>query len=67
MIHGLGEGDDFELTFVHSADPEVAARLKKMEAILLAELQEKGPIAGPRPQSPKEKILSHLKAIEEDD
>jgi len=67
MVHGLSEGDDYELKFVDSADEEVNARLKLMEAVLLAQMHQKGPMTVERAMTPREKILSHLKTLKDEE
>jgi hypothetical protein len=67
MLNGMGESGDSELTFVESSDTEVNARLKLMEAKLLAMMHGQGPFAETATaNSPKQKILNRLKALEEE-
>lgn len=65
MIHGLGEGDDHELEFQTSPDDEVNARLRLLEATLLAEMHGQGPLASSAKTS-RQAILDHLRKIEDD-
>lgn len=65
MLHGLGEADDAELTFVESKDPEVNTRLKMLEAVLMAQMHGQGPLADESGEA-KGKILSHLQRLEDD-
>ena len=65
MLHGLGEEGDHELEFQKSPDPEVNARLQLMELALLEQMHGEGQTTDPA--TPKEKILEHLKSLEESD
>jgi hypothetical protein len=66
--HGLGAEAELVLPRKVSSDPEVNARLMMIEAALLAEMHGRGPLVesddNGQPQSPKEKILNHLRQIE---
>ncbi len=65
MRHGLSESDDAELTFTESRDDEVKARLRMMEAALMAQMHGEGPLATDQVE-PKDKILAKLKRLEDD-
>jgi hypothetical protein len=62
MLHGLSEPDDYQLTFAKTSDEEVNARLKLLEATLLADYHGKGPLA--QAVSPMDKIDSHLAKLD---
>ncbi|MCA9565690.1 MAG: hypothetical protein KC561_19465 [Myxococcales bacterium] len=70
MLHGMSEPGDAPLTFETSVDPEVNARLKRMEAMLLAEMHGEGPYVEAEepasPVSPKDKILARLQQLEDE-
>ena len=48
MRNGLGEAGDFPLEFRGTGNEELSARLGLIEATLLAEMHDAGPLAAPR-------------------
>ena len=66
MRHGLGEDGDFPLEFRGAGNAEVAARLGLIEATLLAEMFETGPLASPRTTvntEMKDRIIERLSKL----
>jgi len=67
MVRGLSEAGDAPLEFVASKDAEVNARLKAMEAELMAVMHNQGPLAkGNGTGSAKNDILARLKQLEDE-
>lgn len=65
MLHGLNEAGDTPLEFAEGQSEEVQARLMRMEAMLMAQMHGKGPLAESGDAS-KAKILSRLQSLEDE-
>lgn len=67
MRKGLSESGDFQLEFRGQGHPELEAHLGLIEATLLAEMFETGPLAAPQTASVdtamKDRILDQLSKL----